>query len=200
MFLYINKGTINKLSEKTIEKILSKEKYNKSDFSNLYTIYEPKIRDFLTKKVSNRETAEDLTSEVFEKVLKTIDDFQWQGISIGAWIFRIARNHLIDHYRKMNKFKNDKSFEEIVNLVESSLPNAEMEVEKDEEDILLYNALKELKQDEQYLIYYKFFEEMSNSKISQITGLSETNIGTKLHRIRKKLAKIIKEKQNVRSN
>jgi RNA polymerase sigma-70 factor (ECF subfamily) len=148
--------------------------------------------------VSNKETAEDLTSEVFEKILKTIDDFQWQGISIGAWVFRIARNHLIDHYRKMNKFKNDKSFEDIVNLVESSLPSAEMEIERDEEDVLLFNALKELPEEDQYLIYYKFFEEMSNSRIAQITGLSETNIGTKLHRIRKKLAKLIKDTANVR--
>ena len=148
--------------------------------------------------MSNKETAEDLTSEVFEKILKTIDDFQWQGISIGAWVFRIARNHLIDHYRKMNKFKNDKSFEDIVNLVESSLPSAEMEIERDEEDVLLFNALKELPEEDQYLIYYKFFEEMSNSRIAQITGLSETNIGTKLHRIRKKLAKLIKDTANVR--
>lgn len=98
----------------------------------------------------------------------------------------------------MNKFKNDKSFEDIVNLVESGLPSAEMEIERDEEDILLFNALKELPEDDQYLVYYKFFEEMSNSRIAQITGLSETNIGTKLHRIRKKLAKLIKDTANVR--
>ncbi|KYC47160.1 MAG: RNA polymerase sigma factor RpoE [Candidatus Methanofastidiosum methylothiophilum] len=174
-----------------------KEKFARSDFESLYEVFQPKILDFLQKKVSNKETAEDLTSEVFEKVLKTIEDFQWQGISVGAWIFRIARNHLIDYYRKMNKYKNDKSFEDIVNLVESTLPNAEMEVERDEEDIQLFNALKELPEDDQYLIYYKFFEEMGNSRIAQITGLSETNIGTRLHRIRKKLAKIIESKQRV---
>lgn len=71
-----------------------------------------------------------------------------------------------------------------------------MELEKDEEDIALFNAIKELDEDEQYLIYYKFFEEMSNSKISEITGLTETNIGTKLHRIRKKLGTLIIRKQN----
>jgi RNA polymerase sigma-70 factor (ECF subfamily) len=100
----------------------------------------------------------------------------------------------------MNKYKNDKSFEDIVNLVESTLPNAEMEIERDEEDIQLFNALKELPEDDQYLIYYKFFEEMSNSRIAQITGLSETNIGTRLHRVRKKLAKIIETKQRVATN
>ena len=71
-----------------------------------------------------------------------------------------------------------------------------MEVEKDEEDVMLFNAIKELDEDDQYLIYYKFFEEMSNFKISKITGLTETNIGTRLHRIRKKLGSLIVKKQN----
>lgn len=72
-------------------------------------------------------------------------------------------------------------------------------MEREEEDTLLYRALKELSADEQYLIYYKFFEELSNAKISEITGLTETNISTKLHRIRKKLAKILKSFNNEKS-
>jgi len=192
----LNRATIEGFSQKQIDKIVNKSKYKKTDFDNLYKVFYPKILDFLQKKVTNKETAEDLTSEVFEKVYKTIEDFKWQGISIGAWIYRIARNHLIDYYRKHNKYKNDKSFDDIVNLVESTAPNAEMEIEKDEEDLALFNAIKELDEDEQYLIYYKFFEEMSNNKISEITGLTETNIGTKLHRIRKKLGTLIIRKQN----
>lgn len=140
-----------------------------------------------------------MAAEVFEKIFKTIDDFQWQGINISAWIFRIARNHLIDYYRKQNKYKNDKSFDEIINLVESTLPSAELEMELDDENVLLFKAIKELDDDDQYLIYYKFFEEMSNSKIAEVTELTETNIGTKLHRIRKKLGRLINEKANGKS-
>ncbi len=157
----------------------------------IYQIFQSKVLDFLSKKVSNREIAEDLTSEVFEKIWRTINDFQWQGINISAWIFRIARNHLIDYYRKQNKYKNDKSLDEIINIVESTAPGADFEIEREEEDVQLFNAIKELAEDDQYLIYYKFYEEMSNSKIAEVTGMTETNIGTKLHRIRKKLAKII---------
>lgn len=165
----------------------------------LYRAYYQKVLDFLSKKVSSREIAEDLTSEVFEKIWRTVDDFQWQGIKISAWIFRIARNHLIDYYRKQNKYKNDRSLDEILNIVESTLPSADSEIEREEEDVQLFNAIKELNEDDQYLIYYKFYEEMSNSKIAEVTGMTETNIGTKLHRIRKKLAKIINAKSNERS-
>ncbi len=128
-----------------------------------------------------------------------MNDFQWQGIAISAWVFRIARNHLIDYYRKQNKYKNDKSLDEIINIVESTLPNADFEMQRDEEDILLYNAIKEVDEEDQYLVYYKFFEEMSNSEIADLTGMTETNIGTRLHRIRKKLAKIINAKSHERT-
>jgi len=175
---------------------LIKEKYSKGDFPVLYQIFYQKIVDFLVKKVSSKETAEDLAEEVFEKVLKTIGDYQWQGISISAWIYRIARNHLIDYYRKQNKFKNDRSFDEVINIVESNLPTAETEIIQDEEDIILYRAMQELDEDDQYLIYYKFFEEMSNSEIAPLVGQTETNVGTRLHRIRKKMEKLIKTKSD----
>ena len=137
-----------------------------------------------------------MTEEIFEKVFKTMGDYQWQGISVSAWIYRIARNHLIDYYRKQNKYKNDKSFDDVVNIVESNLPTAETEIVRDEEDIILYRAIRELDEEDQYLVYYKFFEGMSNSQISQIIGQTETNVGTRLHRIRKRMKKLIDNKSN----
>jgi len=66
----------------------------------------------------------------------------------------------------------------------------------DDEEKALYDALRELGSNDQYLIYYKFFEGLSNKDIADITGMTETNIGTRLHRIRKKIADIISLKTN----
>ncbi len=148
----------------------------------------------MAKRVDNKAIAEDLTSDIFEKILRSLNDFQWQGITVSAWIFRVARNHIIDYYRKNSKRKNDKSLDTIINKVVSNTPNVDTELESNESEVELYTAIKELKPDEQYLIYYKFFEEMSNKQIADITGLTETNIGTKLHRIRKKLEQLLKNK------
>lgn len=169
----------------------NREQLTKKDFATIYQEYQKKVFDFVYKRTNNKEVAEDLTSEIFEKILKTIEDFQWQGVSLSAWIFRIARNHIIDHYRKSNKFKNDRSFEEVANMLISTVQSLEYQIEGVEEEIALYNSLRELTSEEQSLIYYKFFEEMSNKEIAQLTKISESNIGTKLHRIRKKLAKIL---------
>ncbi|MBW7953675.1 sigma-70 family RNA polymerase sigma factor [Candidatus Dojkabacteria bacterium] len=176
--------------------LFSKEKLGKRDFSKLYKIYQRKVYEFILKRVSHPQTAEDLTADVFEKILKNINDFQWQGITVSAWIFRIARNHVIDYYRKNSKRKTDSSIEEIGHLLASHSPTVDSEIQSDEAEIGLYNSIRELKEDDQYLVYYKFFEELSNKQISDITGLSETNIGTRLHRIRKKLKSYL-SKRNI---
>lgn len=175
-----------------------KENLSVKDFSKIYEIYYSRVFDFILRRVTSREIAEDLTSEIFEKILKTINDFQWQGITVSAWIFRIARNHLIDFYRKNNKHKKDTSLEDLVNYIVSSAPSIESELESDENETTLFNSLRDLTSEEQYLIYYKFYEEMSNKDIAELTGMSETNIGTKLHRIRKKLARHIKKNENTK--
>lgn len=130
----------------------------------------------------------------------SIADFRWQGITVTAWIFKVARNHIIDYYRKNEKHKGEKSLEDVVNFVESNIPSVDVEAEADEEEVELYNAIRELDEEDQYLVYYKFFEELSNKEIAELLNLSETNIGTKLHRTRKKLEKIIQKNQKKKLN
>ncbi len=76
---------------------------NPKHFDSLYKLYHDKIYRYILSKV-NRETAvaEDLTSVTFEKALKNIGRFRWQGIPFSAWIYRIANNTIIDYYRKQN--------------------------------------------------------------------------------------------------
>jgi RNA polymerase sigma-70 factor (ECF subfamily) len=181
-----------------IKDISNKRKFNQKDFTDIYSTYNSRIFEFLLKRVSSKEIAEDLTSEIFEKIYKTINDFQWQGVTLSAWLFRIARNHLIDYYRKNNKFKNDTSLDEIIDIVVSNNTPIEKEIEENENEVNLFKSISDLEQEDQYLIYYKFYEEMSNKQISELTGISETNIGTKLHRIRKKLAKNIIKYENTK--
>lgn len=71
---------------------------NVSDFGSLYDCYIKKIYDFIYYKTLNKEVAEDICSEVFMKALKNINQFT-EG-SFGAWLYAIARNAVIDHYRR----------------------------------------------------------------------------------------------------
>jgi RNA polymerase sigma-70 factor (ECF subfamily) len=174
----------------------TQKEFSKRDFEAIYEAYHKKVLNFVVKRVSLKETAEDLTSEIFEKIYKSIDDFQWQGITISAWIFRIARNRIIDYYRKNSKRKNDASIDDYSNTIVSSMKDSEDMMIESEEYTALYNSIREFNESDQYLIYYKFFEQLSNSDIAKLLNLSETNVGTKLHRIRKKLVKFIKKESS----
>ena len=74
-----------------------------SAFEQIYEDYFDRIFSYIAARIGNRFDAEDLTEEVFLKALKSIGSFKWQGISIGAWLFRIAHNITVDHLRKMSK-------------------------------------------------------------------------------------------------
>ncbi len=68
-------------------------------FGELYERYEGKVFRFVSFRCGNRQLAEDLTSEVFVRALRRIDQFTWQGRDIGAWFVTIARNLLADHFK-----------------------------------------------------------------------------------------------------
>lgn len=160
---------------------------NKPDFQALYKELQPQILHYVKARIGSREDAEDITAEVFVRVYKNLDDFQWQGVSINSWVYRIAKNAIIDHYRKYNKNKNQVEFEKASQHVAASEKDILLDILDDEEEKSLYVAISQLDTEDQYLIYYKYFEDLSISEIAKRLNLSETNVGTKLHRLRKKI-------------
>lgn len=159
---------------------------NPKAFGGLYSKYKDKIYYFIKKKVGTRTIAEDLTSVVFEKALKGLGYFQWQGVSFGAWLYRIARNTIYDYYRT-DKEKRQASLDENLDSADLEDYNQEALVLHGEKELELYSVISRLDDKDQYLLYFKYFEGYSNKEISKLTGMSETNIGTRLHRIRKKM-------------
>ena len=66
----------------------------------IYELYLPKIQRFLYYRVGDRHAAEDLTTEVFLRVIGNIGQYRIQAAPLQAWIFQIARNIAIDHFRR----------------------------------------------------------------------------------------------------
>lgn len=65
----------------------------------LYREYSPQVYQYCYHRVSRHPVAEDLTSETFIRVLRSIDRFSWQGTNFSAWVIVIARNLVVDHFR-----------------------------------------------------------------------------------------------------
>ena len=68
-------------------------------FVEIYERYVDRIYAFVSRRTGNRAAAEDITSQVFEQALERIGRFEWRGVPVSAWLFRIAANALTDHWR-----------------------------------------------------------------------------------------------------
>ena len=66
----------------------------------LFDHYYPRLYRYAFARLKNAQDAEDVASEAFAKVLRGLDGFRWRGSGFEAWIFRIARNLIVDRYRK----------------------------------------------------------------------------------------------------
>jgi RNA polymerase sigma-70 factor (ECF subfamily) len=72
-------------------------------FDVLYELHFERVYYFLARRVHDRATAEDLTSEVFHKALANLATYQWRGAPFAAWLFRIASNALADQYKRASR-------------------------------------------------------------------------------------------------
>ncbi len=181
------------LSAEDQELLAKKNNLEKKDYALIYDTHYKKIYSFVRSRVSTNEDAEDITSLVFERVLKKLDDFKWQGVSLTSWIYRIAKNLIIDHYRSSNKYSKNTSLEKVEDFLVSTDKNLDKILIDSEEEIKLFGTLNKFSSQDQFLVYYKFFEELSNKDIAKVMDMSESNVGTKLHRIRTKLKKIMED-------
>lgn len=173
----MSKISLDKLTE---EEIIKRCRKNKEAFGVLYEHYHKHILNFIKFKVDSVETAEDLTSVVFQKSFEGIDGFKWQGVSFSSWIYRIARNTVIDHYRSSNKYRLDTKLEDENTRSLQKTPEESAEYLDFEDQ--LKDLLKTLPDKERKIIYMKFMEGYTNKTIAKLLGFSETNVGTIIYR------------------
>ncbi len=74
-----------------------------SAFGELYRRYLPRVYAFAYRRTGVVEAAEDVTSAAFERALRSLDGYRWQPGGFGPWLFRIASNELVDHYRRTGR-------------------------------------------------------------------------------------------------
>ena len=163
-------------------------------FTGLYDEFMPKVYRYVFSRINNRETAEDLTSTVFEKALVNFRRYSSDQAAFSTWIFSIARNTIIDYYRTSSKRRSlplDEAFEVSVDEVS---PQEDMENKAEKE--CLMKSLAKLSSWDQEIIRLKFTAELSNRQIAKMLGLSESNVGVRLFRAIKRLREDFEETWN----
>src|SRR5213082_2739103 len=96
------------------------QKGDRGALEELYLIQFDRIYSYLHVSVGNRHDAEDLTTQTFLKMLESIGKFRWQSAPFSAWLFRIAHNLAMDHFRASKRWQPEEELPEPEGAEESS--------------------------------------------------------------------------------
>ena len=151
-----------------IEAIVSRCQAGSSDsFAKLYDLFINPIYKYIFFRVGRGE-AEDLTELVFLKTWENIRSYKSGTSSFSSWIFRIAHNIVVDHYRsKRPEEQLDEQFQDFRREA-NAMDRAHRRFDKD----LLTHAMKELNDNYRQIIILKYVNDLSNDEIAAITGRS----------------------------
>ena len=174
--------------------VLQAQDGNSEAFGQLYDAYMERIYRFVYFRVEDQQTAEDITSQVFLKAWSNLDRFQFSRTPYLAWLYTIAHNAVIDHYRtrKVTTALDD---------VQLSQPDHSEVVENDidltSEMQSVKSALQALTDDQQKVLTLKFIEGLSNNEIARHLGKREGAIRALQMRGLQALAKQLEEKMAI---
>lgn len=152
------------------------------DWQDVYRQSLPGIFHYCCYRVGDAYLAEELTSTTFEKAWCCRAGFRRERGEAHAWLTGIARNVIADHFRKINR---EVAFEESAFMDWGSSPEDDVQRRLDFQ--VLQSLLTRFPERERELIALKYGAELNNRQIARMTGLSESNVGTILHRSVEKL-------------
>ena len=158
----------------------------KKKFSKIYDRYIDKIYRFVFLKVSSTEIAEDLTSETFLRGWKAFETDQKSIENPQAFLYRIARNLVVDFYR--NKSKVQMVSAEYTQI-EDPRPNPEEKAKSRADMEIIQQALANLKEDYQNVIIWHYLDDLPIPEVAKLLDKSEKTTRVTLHRALKALKK-----------
>src|SRR3989344_1117114 len=162
-------------------------------FGKLYDVYLSRIFRFVFIKVSSRPDAEDLTHQIFLNAWQNIKNFEFRGFPFSSWLYKIASNAVIDHYRTK---KNYLSIEFIAEDALADFPDLAEKLDEAIDMKVIVFALRKLEPDQQNVLIMTFIDDLPNKEIAKILDKSEGAIRVVQHRALKQLKKYVDESKS----
>lgn len=156
-------------------------------FGRIYEIFYRRIYRYLKINLENAEVAQDLCQDTFLSAWRNLKSFsENKGGSFQAYLFRIARNKMIDLSRKKKEVSLEVTgdFESNENILNSLDSEADIKSVQD--------ALSDLNETDRQIIVLRYFEELSTAEVAQALEFNEGALRVRLHRILKKLKEKLK--------
>ena len=170
-----------------IEKLVQSAKEGDPlSFGRLYDLFYTKIFRYVVYKVGNREDAEDITAEVFIRMLKSINSFSFQGHPFSSWLFRIARNMIVDYFRKNSRRKTT-PLETVGSIPETESLEIDYQLDLNIEISNISDTINELTDLQQDVISLRFAAGLSIKETAETVGRKENAVKALQHSAIKKL-------------
>lgn len=149
-------------------------------FGELYDRYLPPVFRFLYARLNNRQDAEDLAEEVFIRVWRSLDKYEDQGVPFISFLFKIARNVLIDHYRSMGRMAPQETIEGKSIQDHHADPSEIAMTHIDNQEVR--QVLEKLRDDYRMVLVLRFLSELSPEEVAQVMGRSPGAVRVLQHR------------------
>lgn len=157
-------------------------------FASLYDAYVEEVYRFILHRVGNQQTAEDLTSQVFLKAWDNLGRYKMRGSPFGAWLFKIARNIVIDHYRTQ---KETLPLEAEALSKPDPGANVAKEVEQRLQSEWLREVLLRLTEDQREVLTLKFVNGLKTAEVAKVMGKRQGAIRALQMRALQALAELV---------
>lgn len=190
------------LSAEEQQKIIEEFKGNSDVFSQVYDFYYKQIFGYLLKRVMSSEVAYDLISDTFMKAFQNFHKFQWKGISIKVWLYRIAINELKDYRKKPKDYVLPEDFEYLKDLqvdCKDELETLDKALFGDDELSALSDAIATLNPKYQNVLTLYYFTGLSQAEIAQTINKSAGAVKSIMHRAITQLRSLMKEAKKVQN-
>jgi RNA polymerase sigma-70 factor, ECF subfamily len=145
----------------------------------LYLLHFDRIYSYLHMSVGNRHDAEDLTTQTFLKMLESIGKFKFQAAPFSAWLFRIAHNLAMDHFRAARRWQPE---EEVPEPPGDEEPSAEAQALQSIGRQSMLELIEDLSPEQQQVLTLKFVFNFPNGDVATILGKTEGAIKSLQHR------------------
>jgi len=165
--------------------IIEAAKLNPQRFAPLYDKYYKQIFNYLYQRMDDKDTAFDLTGQVFLKALTNLSNYQFKGVPFASWLYRIAHNEMMQLFRSSKEKR----------AINADISDLRYICEENEEPFFeeyipaIKKLIQELKEEELQLVELRFFEKRAFKDIAEIMDITEVNAKVRMYRIIEKLKK-----------
>lgn len=162
------------------EQLAEKARTSEEAFAILYERFLPQIFGYVTKRIADRSEAEDITANIFLRVVEHLKTFNPQKSRFKTWLYTITTNMLIDHFRSSGRRKYEDL--EKAEAVPSQNPGPQEEAAGSQNRQKVQHVISLLPERHQRVILLKYFSDLSIPEMAQALGVTANNAGVMLHR------------------